>query len=116
MNQPIRRSRLAPDQHVIAFTQGSEPDSDSPTIPSANAGAPTAGGILADVPVQQTSTDDPVQEQKALHVIVTDIRMPFGSMVAFLVKASFAAIPATLIIAMVWAFFVGLISGLFKYR
>ncbi len=31
-------------------------------------------------------------------VVVTDVRMPFASMVGFLVKLAFAAIPATIIV------------------
>lgn len=36
-------------------------------------------------------------------VVVVDVKMPFWSMVAFLVKLSFAAIPAIIIIALVYA-------------
>lgn len=35
-------------------------------------------------------------------VIVTDIRMPFWSMVAFMVKWVIASIPAFLILGMLW--------------
>lgn len=34
-------------------------------------------------------------------VVITDINMPFGSMVRFMVKATLAAIPAALIVAIV---------------
>lgn len=36
-------------------------------------------------------------------VIVTDVSMPFWSMVVFMIKWSFASIPALVIMAMVWA-------------
>ncbi|NTU57776.1 MAG: hypothetical protein HGB00_02490 [Chlorobiaceae bacterium] len=39
--------------------------------------------------------DNFVEENK---VVVTDIRMPFGSMVVFLIKLAFAGIPALLIL------------------
>lgn len=48
-------------------------------------------GVSASTPVGQ------VQE-----VVVTDIRMGFMSMVAFMVKWAFAAIPAVVIIAFFW--------------
>jgi hypothetical protein len=35
-------------------------------------------------------------------VVVTDIRMPFWSMVAFMVKWVIASIPAFLILGMIW--------------
>lgn len=48
-------------------------------------------------------------------VVVTDIKMPFGSMVAFMVKAALASIPAaiivTFIVALAWIFFLGLLAG-----
>lgn len=34
-------------------------------------------------------------------VVITDIRMPFGSMVNFMVKATLAAIPAAIIVTVV---------------
>lgn len=50
-------------------------------------------------------------------VVVTDIRMPFFSMVIFMVKWAIAAIPALFILAMIGAgisFLLG--SGGFEYR
>ena len=38
------------------------------------------------------------------HVVVTDFDMPFGSLVGFMVKAAIAAIPAAIIIAIVYVF------------
>jgi len=45
-------------------------------------------------------------------VIVTDIQMPFFSMVIFMVKWAVAAIPALFILATMGSIFSGLISGL----
>jgi hypothetical protein len=52
-------------------------------------------------------------------VTVTDIRMPFMSMVTFMVKWSIAAIPALFILTIVGVFlavvFGGIISGIGKH-
>jgi hypothetical protein len=37
-------------------------------------------------------------EQKEQRVVVTDLKMPFGSMVVFLIKLALASIPALLIV------------------
>ncbi|MBK8113593.1 MAG: hypothetical protein IPK44_03125 [Candidatus Accumulibacter sp.] len=50
----------------------------------------------------------------AMRVVVSDIHMSFGSMVVFMVKAAFAAIPAIFIVAMIWIFLIGLLSSLPK--
>ena len=44
-------------------------------------------------------------------VYVTDIRMDFGSMIAFMVKASFAAIPALIIVSLIVGVTIALLSG-----
>ncbi len=46
-------------------------------------------------------------------VVVTDIKMPFGSMVVFLVKLALASIPALLIIYVVMAVFAMILMLLF---
>ena len=46
-------------------------------------------------------------------VVIKDIQMPFWSMVTFMVKWAFAAIPAMIIIAIFIAFLMALLSGLF---
>jgi len=48
-------------------------------------------------------------DNESQNVIITDIKMPFLSMVVFMVKWSLAAIPAFIIIAII---FVGLVMGL----
>ena len=47
-------------------------------------------------------------------VVITDIDIPFGSMVAFMVKWTFATIPAAILIAaivLVITVIVGLVAG-----
>ena len=46
-------------------------------------------------------------------VEVSDIDMPFGSMVVFMVKWAIASIPAILILMVLFAIFGGLILGIF---
>ncbi len=46
-------------------------------------------------------------------VIVTDIQMPFWSMVIFMIKWTIASIPALIILSILVALFGALISGLF---
>lgn len=44
-------------------------------------------------------------------VTIVDIKMPFLSMVTFMVKAAIAAIPAIIILVMLGAFITGIITG-----
>ena len=46
------------------------------------------------------------------HVVVTDIRMPFWSMVVFMIKWAIAAIPAFIILAILGGVAASLLSGL----
>ncbi len=43
--------------------------------------------------------------------IITDIRIPFGRWVGIMVKMSLAAVPAAIIVAVIWAFIVALLPG-----
>lgn len=45
-------------------------------------------------------------------VVVTDIRMPFVSMVIFMVKWAIAAIPAMFIIGLIWYVVTALLFGM----
>jgi len=45
-------------------------------------------------------------------VTIVDVKMPFLSMVTFMVKAAIAAIPAFIILSIIGAFTMGLISEL----
>jgi len=42
------------------------------------------------------------QDDTRREVVVTDIKMPFGSMVTFMVKWAIAAIPAMIILGVLW--------------
>jgi hypothetical protein len=55
--------------------------------------------------------NDPQHEGRR-EVIVTDIRMPFASMVAFMVKWAIAAIPAMLILGLLWYLLMVLLFGI----
>jgi len=46
-------------------------------------------------------------------VTIVDIRMPFISMVVFMVKAAVAAIPAAIILAVLFAIFGSIFGGMF---
>jgi hypothetical protein len=48
------------------------------------------------------------------HMIVTDIKMPFGSMVVFMVKWVIASIPAFLILFIIFSLFSGFLLGLLR--
>lgn len=45
-------------------------------------------------------------------VVITDIKMPFWSMVVFMIKWAIAAIPAFIVLAILSALVMGFISGL----
>jgi hypothetical protein len=46
-------------------------------------------------------------------VTIVDIKMPFWSMVVFMVKWAIAAIPAILILVVLWAMLIGVTNRLF---
>ena len=46
-------------------------------------------------------------------VVVTDVKMPFWSMVVLMIKWSLAAIPAIIILAIIWAIVIGVFGGIF---
>jgi hypothetical protein len=51
-----------------------------------------------------------METENPTRVVVTDIRMPFWSMVVFMVKWAIAAIPAFLILIVIWAVIMGLLG------
>lgn len=53
-----------------------------------------------------------MEEKERNHVVVVDVKMPFLSMVIFMVKWTIAAIPALAILAILGSLFFGLISGM----
>ena len=47
-------------------------------------------------------------------IVITDIDMPFGSMVRFMIRWALAAVPAAIILAGVYLVFAFVISALFN--
>ena len=47
------------------------------------------------------------------HVVVVDVKMPFLSMVIFMVKWAIASIPAIIILMVIGAVIAGVLGGLF---
>lgn len=43
--------------------------------------------------------------------VITDIRIPFGRWVAIMVTVSFAAVPAAIIVAIIWSAIIALVPG-----
>jgi hypothetical protein len=83
------------------------PSSFQPSIPAHQnpAMAETARQRKMAAAIEDTSRAQPV--------VVVDVKIKFWSLVVLMIKVAFAAIPATIIVAMIWAFFAGLLSGLF---
>jgi len=50
---------------------------------------------------------------EAKGITVTDIKMPFGSMVIFMIKWAIASIPAAIILFLIGAVFIGVLGGIF---
>ncbi|POZ50680.1 hypothetical protein [Methylovulum psychrotolerans] len=55
---------------------------------------------------------DKNRNEAVQHVVVTDITLPFGSLVALMVKMAVAALPAMMILAAATAMLVGLLYHL----
>ncbi len=49
---------------------------------------------------------------KSAEVVITDVKIPMGSLVVLMVKFAIAAIPAVFIIAFVYMIFAGILVGL----
>ena len=56
--------------------------------------------------------DPPAPGTPAERVVVTDVDMPFGSMVVFMIKWALAAVPAVIILAVIWAMVAGVGAGI----
>lgn len=55
---------------------------------------------------------NPESEPEPINVIVTDVKMPFVSMIVFMIKWAIAAIPAMLILLVLWSLVFGvLVNG-----
>ena len=59
------------------------------------------------------SREKRMQSDTQCEVVVTNVKMPFWSMVTFMIKWSFAAIPAAIILAVIWAIAMGVLGGIF---
>jgi len=55
-----------------------------------------------------------MREDEQQRVVVTDIKMPFTSMVVFLVKLAIAAIPAMIILSVIGAIVTALLGAVFQ--
>jgi hypothetical protein len=67
--------------------------------------------------VRQELRERQVQERKApVEVVVADLDIHFSSLVGLMVKASFAAIPAVIILAIIWTFVGGFFMALVFHR
>ena len=88
--QPARRSRLAPEPDFLV-----EDMAETPAIVDRAA---------------------PTERRSAARVVVTDIHMSFSSMVVFLVKLTFAIIPAALICVGIVALFVSALGWYSSHR
>jgi hypothetical protein len=62
--------------------------------------------------LHNTVKEKSMEEKERNHVVVVDVKMPFLSMVVFLVKWTIAAIPALIILAILGSLFFGLIAGM----
>ncbi len=115
MTTPVRRSRLAPDQQFTSVALDTSPENGKSTnIPPATWAPPDFQKPVPPSPASHQPDHAP--DQKVIQVVVSDIHMSFRSMVVFLVKAAFAAIPAIIIIAMIWVFIFSFLSGFIRYR
>lgn len=54
-----------------------------------------------------------MEELTPQRVVVVDVRMPFGSMVGFMVKWAIAAIPAIIILIFLGAIAAAVLAGIF---
>lgn len=76
-------------------------------VPSPPAYVPAAPLPASDI----QAVAAPAAVSQARPVVVTDINMPFGSMVVFMVKWALASIPAVIILAVVFLILSGILGG-----
>ncbi|MFT5123251.1 MAG: hypothetical protein ACI9QL_000333 [Candidatus Omnitrophota bacterium] len=87
-----------------------QPVQQMPPVQHAPVGAHPSGVVRQPMPPQPGGPAPyPPQQRAPMKVVVTDIKMPLGSMVVFMLKLMVASIPAMLIMWLV----VGLLSLLF---
>jgi len=58
----------------------------------------------------------PARSTDSIRVVVTDIKIPFWSLVTFMVNLGVASIPALIILIFLWDMFTAFISGLMGTR
>ena len=68
--------------------------------------------FIAYVDIKQKNDEPEVSPEDVSRVEITDIKMPFGSMVVFMVKWAIASIPAIIILWMLFMTFGGVLTGL----
>ena len=65
-----------------------------------------------DVPsAPRAAADPPSQQPEPSRVVVTDVQIPFGSMVVLILKFALASIPAAIILFILFAVFAGIFSA-----
>ena len=69
--------------------------------------------LLEESTIKQEAFMDEIKSQEEQKVVVTDIHMPFWSMVLFMVKWVFASIPAMIIFFVVAGLIMGTLSLMF---
>lgn len=68
--------------------------------------------VVPDKPVERSTPSYSTTSHSSLqNVRVVDIKMPFGSMVVFLIKWALASIPAMIILGLIYLLVVGMIMG-----
>lgn len=124
MSTSLSRSRLAPDPQYSPLDEDIRPAPIVSQEPKPAPATPPISPKKEAVPAPPAKPIEPAgaglhhppyePPPPAMRVVVSDIHMSFGSMVVFMVKAAFAAIPAIFIVAMIWIFLIGLLSSLPK--
>lgn len=67
---------------------------------------------MPEIPEEWKRNDDTAREtQRPARVTVTDVAIPFGSMVWLMVKFALAAIPAAIILIFIGAFIMALLAS-----
>ena len=68
--------------------------------------------FIAYVDIKKKNDEPEASPEDVSRVEITDIKMPFGSMVVFMVKWAIASIPAIIILWMLFMTFGGVLTGL----
>ena len=67
--------------------------------------------IMQPTTPKEATMSEPIETQK---VTITDFDMPFWSLICFMVKLAICAIPAIIIISLLYAFFGMIVAGCVK--